>query len=100
MDESQDPKPHPHVDTLSKPANEEVAGAHPSESLSIWFFCGILTLGYGVVLTLTGIAEHFNLLGLHQPNTVLANLQPTLWWGIFLLLFGLFYTVKFRPGKG
>ena len=100
MDESMDPKPHPHVESLSKPAHDVPVDAHPSESLSIWFFCGILTLGYGVVLTGQGILERYNLFGQHQPNTVLANLQPTFWWGLFLLAFGLFYTIRFRPGKG
>ena len=95
MDESMDPMPHPHVESLSKPAHDVPVDAHPSESLSIWFFCGILTLGYGIVLTLTGIYEHFG----HQPNTVLANLEPTFWWGVFMLAFGLFYTIRFRPGR-
>jgi hypothetical protein len=44
----------------------------------------------------TGIYEHFG----HQPDTVLANLQPTFWWGVLLFLFGAFYTVRFRPGRG
>jgi hypothetical protein len=92
MDESQDPKPHPHVD--------DVVVNHPptstGEKLSIWFFVGILTLGYGIVLVATGIYEHFG----HQPDTVLANLQPTFWWGVLLFLFGAFYTVRFRPGRG
>jgi hypothetical protein len=64
--------------------------------LSIWFFCGILMLAYGLVLVPLGIYERFG----HQPGTKLAELQPTLWWGVVLGLFGLFYTVKFRPGKG
>jgi hypothetical protein len=53
-------------------------------------------LAYGLVLVAQGVYEHFG----HQPNTVLANLQPTLWWGVALTLFGGFYTVRFRPGKG
>jgi hypothetical protein len=95
MDESQDPKPHPVVQ-----AGEHAPQALPptarGESLSIWFFCGILTLGYGIVLIAQGITEHFG----HQPNTILANLEPTLWWGLCLFLFGLFYTLRFRPGRG
>ena len=94
MDESLDPKPHPHVDTLSKAPNEGLPPAK-GESLSIWFFVGILTLVYGVVLLFTGAYEHYG----HQPNTILANLEPTFWWGVLLFVFGLFYTVKFRPGK-
>jgi hypothetical protein len=61
--------------------------------LSIWFFCGILMLADGLVLLGQGIFEHFG----HEPSTVLANLQPTLWWGVLLTTFGGFYTVRFRP---
>ena len=60
--------------------------------ISIWFFCGILMLAYGVVLVVTGIAEFHN-----PPPTVLAELRPTLWWGVLLTLFGGFYTIRFRP---
>jgi hypothetical protein len=92
MDESQDPKPHPHVHAVT--AAEPLPPAH-GQTLSIWFFVGILTLAYGVVLVATGIYEHFG----HQPNTILANLEPTFWWGVLLTVFGSFYTLKFRPGK-
>ena len=93
MDESLDPKPHVLV-------HDAPPAAGRRETLSIWFFCGILTLGYGTVLVLQALLEHFHLLGQRPPSTVLANLHPTFWWGACLFLFGLFYTVKFRPGKG
>jgi len=92
MDESQDPKPHPVVHEATPPAAR-------GESLSIWFFCGILTLGYGVVLIGQAALEHFRLLGQAPPTTILANLHPTFWWGLCLFLFGAFYTIRFRPGK-
>ena len=60
--------------------------------LSIWFFCGILMLAYGLILVVTGITEIHN-----PPPTVLAELQPTLWWGVLMTLFGGFYTIRFRP---
>jgi hypothetical protein len=96
MDETQDPKPHPHVVSGPQRAAEGAPGSieqRRKPGLSIWFFCGILMLAYGLA---QGVYEHFG----HQPNTVLANLQPTLWWGVALTLFGGFYTVRFRPGKG
>ena len=93
MDESSDNKPHIVVHDAT-PA--EVRG----ESLSIWFFCGILTLGYGIVLLGQAFLEHFRLLGQHPPTTILANLHPTFWWGLCLFVFGAFYTIRFRPGKG
>jgi hypothetical protein len=64
------------------------------QALSIWFFVGILTLAYGIVILLTGIYEFS-----HPVGTVLANLHPAFWWGILMTLFGAFYTVRFRPGK-
>ena len=60
--------------------------------LSIWFFCGILMLAYGVVLIITGLMEFH-----HPPPTVLANLHPTLWWGLLMALFGTVYTIRYRP---
>jgi hypothetical protein len=92
MDETQDPKPHPAV-------HEATPAAVEAESLSIWFFCGILTLGYGIVLVAQALLEHFRLFGQHPPTTILANLHPTFWWGLCLFLFGAFYTIRFRPGK-
>ncbi len=93
MDETQDDKPHVHV-------HEGAPVAARGEAISIWFFCGILTLGYGIVLIGQALLEHFRIWGQHPPSTVLANLHPTFWWGICLFLFGAFYTVRFRPGKG
>ena len=65
--------------------------------LSIWFFCGILMLAYGVVLVATGLVEYN-----HPPaNEVLLPwlqpLHPTLWWGAAMTIFGAFYTIRFRP---
>ncbi len=93
MDESLDNKPHVAVHDA---APAEARG----ESLSIWFFCGILTLGYGIVLLVQATLEHFGLFGQHQPTTILADLHPTFWWGLCLFVFGAFYTIRFRPGKG
>jgi hypothetical protein len=91
MDETQDTKPHPGVGLP--------VVASRSETLSIWFFVGILTLGYGIVLVAQALLEHFRLLGQQPAHTVLANLHPTFWWGLCLFAFGAFYTVRFRPGK-
>jgi hypothetical protein len=73
----------------SQEQKDQMRGA----KLSIWFFCGILMLADGLVLFGQGIFEHFG----HEPSTVLANLQPTLWWGIVLTIFGGTYTVRFWP---
>ena len=70
-----------------------------SAELSIWFFCGILMLAYGVVLVFTGISEFHS----PPPNEVLLPwlppLHPNLWWGAVMTVFGGFYTIRFRPGR-
>jgi hypothetical protein len=70
-----------------------------SAELSIWFFCGILMLAYGVVLVFTGVTEFHH----PPPNEVLLPwlepLHPTLWWGVLLTIFGGFYSIRFRPGR-
>jgi hypothetical protein len=72
-------------------------GTGKGEMLSIWFFVGVMTLLYGIVLLPYGAYEW---LGHHEAPTVLNNLHPTFWWGLLLTLFGLFYTLKFRPHSG
>jgi hypothetical protein len=67
--------------------------------LSIWFFCGILMLAYGLVLVFTGIIEFHH----PPPNEILLPwlepLHPTLWWGVLMALFGGIYTFKFWPRR-
>jgi hypothetical protein len=72
-------------------------GTGKGESLSIWFFVGVMSLLYGLALFPYGAWEWF---GGHEAPTVLNNLHPTFWWGLLLTLFGSFYTIKFRPHAG
>jgi hypothetical protein len=72
-------------------------GTGRGESLSIWFFVGIMTLAYGIVLFPYGAWEWF---GGHEPATVLHELHPTFWWGLLLVIFGAFYTIRYRPRPG
>ncbi len=71
------------------------------ESFSIWWFAGILMLAYGVVILTTGLWELSHPL-INPP--VLNNLHAPIWWGALLTIFGLGYTIGFRPrhtaGKG
>ncbi len=62
--------------------------------ISIWFFIGVLLLSYGVLITVSGIYGYLQPQG---ETTTLANLHAGIWWGILILLMGLFYTVKFYP---
>ncbi len=72
-------------------------GTGRGETLSIWFFVGIMTLVYGLVLLPYGAWAWF---GGHEAPTTLNRLHPTFWWGVLLTLFGCFYTLRFRPHRG
>ena len=91
MDESQSLKPHP---VIHEGATGSGSGAAGGGSMSIWFFVGVLSLLYGLVLL--GYGGWAWGTG-HESATVLANLHPTFWWGALLTIFGLFYTLKYRP---
>ncbi|HEX4319947.1 MAG TPA: hypothetical protein VHZ52_03530 [Acidobacteriaceae bacterium] len=64
--------------------------------ISIWFFIGVLLTIYGVMILCYGIWE---LMTGNIANVVLANLHAPVWWGAIMLLLGLFYSLRFRPGK-
>lgn len=70
-------------------------GTGRGERFSIWFFVGILPLLYGLIFVPYGIYEAMG----HEAPTTLHELHPTLWWGLLLFLFGLFYVIRFRPGR-
>jgi len=65
--------------------------------LSIWFFIGLLLLAYGILILGAGLYE---IASPPAHPTVLAELHAGVWWGVLLILMGLFYSVRFRPGKG
>jgi len=71
-------------------------GTGRDESLSVWFFVGVMTLLYGIVLLPYGAYEWF---GNHEASTILNKLHPTFWWGLLLVGFGGCYTFKYRPVK-
>ena len=66
-------------------------------SLSIWFFIGLIMSLYGFIITAEGIYEF--IVPPAQP-LVEGQAHPALWWGAIMLVLGLFYLVKFRPGSG
>ena len=68
---------------------------HRPGMISIWFFIGLLLLIYGILILGAGIY------GLnHPPDVKLADLNAGIWWGGLLTVLGLFYTLKFKPGRG
>jgi hypothetical protein len=65
--------------------------------IPIWFFIGVLLVIYGVMIFSYGIYE---LASGNYPQLVqLTNLHTPIWWGALLEALGVFYTVKFRPGR-
>ena len=66
------------------------------EGISIWFFIGILLTIYGVMILGADI-YYQGQAPTHQ--VVLSELRAGLWGGAILLLMGIGYCVKFRPGK-
>lgn len=68
---------------------------HSSE-ISIWFFIGVLLTVYGGLILGYGVSE---LISGHVAHVVLANLHAPVWWGATLLALGIFYDVRFRPGR-
>lgn len=67
-----------------------------SSSISIWFFIGVLLTVYGILIFGYGLAE---LSSGRLANVALANLHAPVWWGGLLTLLGLFYLIRFRPGR-
>jgi len=66
------------------------------DSISIWFFIGVLLVIYGVLISATAIYQIF--VPVVSPP-VLHELRPGLWWGFILLALGITYCVKFRPAR-
>jgi hypothetical protein len=67
-----------------------------SGHISIWFFIGVLLAIYGAMILGYGIYE---LITGTLANVVLAKLHAPVWWGAMMLALGLFYSLRFRPGR-
>ena len=64
-----------------------------SSGISIWFFIGVLLTVYGALILGYGLYE------LTLPQMAVANFHASVWWGALLLALGLFYGLRFRPGR-
>jgi hypothetical protein len=71
---------------------------HRKGMVPIWFFIGALLLLYGILITGVGLYEYVNPPA--HPTVIHAELHAQIWWGAILLILGIFYSVKFRPGRG
>jgi hypothetical protein len=65
--------------------------------IPIWFFIGLLLTVYGMLIFGYGLYEAAT--GHYPPGVQLTNLHTPIWWGGILLVLGLVYLVKFRPGR-
>jgi len=66
-------------------------------AISIWFFIGSLLFVYGALILAAGLSEVIH----PQPTTVvLSELHVAIWWGAGMLVLGLGYAIRFRPGRG
>ena len=70
---------------------------HRQGMVSIWFFIGALLLAYGILIMGAGLYELANP---PEVKVVHYELHAGIWWGALLLVLGLFYSLKFRPGRG
>lgn len=64
--------------------------------ISIWFFIGITLTIYGVLICGSGLVDLA--MGI-TPHVVMAHLHAPVWWGGLMLALGLFYSIRFRPGR-
>jgi hypothetical protein len=65
--------------------------------IQIWFFIGVLLVIYGFMIFGYGVFELAT--GSYPPLVQLTSLHTPIWWGAVLAALGVFYTVKFRPGR-
>ncbi len=65
--------------------------------IAIWFFIGLLLAVYGGMIFGYGCYEWIT--GSYPAGVQLTRMHTPVWWGGVLLLLGLVYVVKFRPGR-
>ncbi len=63
---------------------------------SIWFFVGLLLTIMGAIITASAV---FSLFSPPDQTKILSHLHPDLWWGVFMLAFGLFFAIFNRRDK-
>lgn len=66
------------------------------ESISIWYFVGLILTVYGVLITSAGL---YDLVAGVKRDTVLAELHAGIWWGALLLVLGVIYLYFFSPRR-
>jgi hypothetical protein len=62
---------------------------------SIWYFVGLLLTIVGGIITISAI---YSLVHPPAQSKIFSHLHPDLWWGIFMLVFGLLFAIFNRRG--
>lgn len=65
--------------------------------LSIWFFVGFMLTIYGIIILIANIPAFASTTS--NPHVMLEELHAGVWWGILLLLLGMFFLVLHWPWK-
>jgi hypothetical protein len=60
---------------------------------SIWYFVGLLLTVMGAIITVSALYALAN-----PPATekILSHMHPDLWWGLFMLVFGIVFALLNR----
>lgn len=77
--------------------HERIGRSMHGSRIPIWFFIGVLLTVYGALIFGYGIFEMVT--GNYPPLVQMTDLHTPVWWGGTLALIGVFYLVKFRPGR-
>jgi hypothetical protein len=64
-----------------------------STGIPIWFFIGVMLTVYGAMILGYGLYE------LGTGTVAVQNFHASVWWGGLMLVLGLFYSLRFRPGR-
>lgn len=68
------------------------------KQIPIWFFIGVLLTIYGVLILGSGIYGWINPPPV-DARVALWGYHADVWWGILLVVFGMVFAVKSRPGR-
>lgn len=65
--------------------------------IPIWFFIGVLLIVYALMIVGYGAYEWVS--GHYPAGVQMTNLHAPVWWGGLLGALGIFYAIRFRPGR-
>ena len=65
-------------------------------NLSIWILVGFILSTYGLIITSCGI---YYLKNGAQINIIHGDLNPSLWWGLIMLVSGILFIIFGRDNK-